>query len=79
MKFLMKSLSFMALIIFVIGCNESGETAKTSGDTLPEFKGNASAVLTENYWAMELVQLLAREARTNREIKKLRSENKLTG
>ncbi|MEJ2163479.1 MAG: arylsulfatase [Robiginitalea sp.] len=52
MKFLMKSLSFMALIIFVIGCNESGETAKTSGDTLPEFKGKIAKTYeeSEEWW-----------------------------
>lgn len=39
--------------------------------SLPEFQGNVSAVLTENFWDMELVGLRARDAEVNQKVKKL--------
>lgn len=46
--------------------------------TLPEFKGNVSAVLTERYWDQELSALVARDSGIKQRIKKLKSEDKLT-
>jgi hypothetical protein len=45
---------------------------------LPEFKDNVVAVLTEEYWDMELVALRARDARINQNVKKLQADGKLT-
>ncbi len=45
---------------------------------LPEFKGNVAAVLTEDYWDLELSELTARDAKVKQEAKKLRSEKKLS-
>ena len=45
---------------------------------LPEFKGNVAAVLTENFWDMELVDLRARDAKVKQRIKKLQKEGKLS-
>jgi len=45
---------------------------------LPEFKGNVAAVLTEDYWDLELSELTARDAKVKQEAKKLRSEKNLS-
>ena len=45
---------------------------------LPEFKGNVAAVLTENYWDMELVGLRARESKIKQKARTLQSERKLS-
>ena len=45
---------------------------------LPEFRGNVAAVLTENYWDMELVGLRARETKIQQQAKQLSSERKLS-
>ncbi|MBK1830051.1 hypothetical protein JIN77_04915 [Verrucomicrobiaceae bacterium R5-34] len=44
-----------------------------------EFKGNVTAVLTENYWDMELDALSKRDAKLGREVKKIQKEKKLNG
>jgi len=45
----------------------------------PDFKDNVRAVLTENYWDMELDALVARDQKINRELKKRKSKEKLNG
>ena len=47
--------------------------------SLPEFKGNVAAVLSENYWDMELDALIARDSKIKNEVKKAQSSNKLSG
>ena len=37
---------------------------------LPEFKGNVSVVLTENYWDLKLSELAARNERIKNEVRK---------
>ena len=44
---------------------------------LPEFKGNVTAVLTENYWDMQLKDLRARNGKINQEVKKKQKADKL--
>ncbi len=47
--------------------------------SLPEFKGNVAAVLTENYWDMELEGLIKRDSKIKGEVKKAQSSKKLNG
>lgn len=44
---------------------------------LPEFRGNVTAVLTENYWDQQLGDLQARKGKVNGELKKARKDKKL--
>jgi hypothetical protein len=46
--------------------------------SLPEFKGNVVAVLTENYWDRELLELRAREAQLKQKAKQLQAEKNLS-
>jgi len=46
--------------------------------SLPEFKGNVAAVLTEKYWDLQLVKLRARDATIKQKLRKLRAEKKLS-
>ncbi len=46
---------------------------------LPEFEGTVAAVLTENFWDMELNELTERDAVVKQEAKKIQSEKKLKG
>ncbi len=43
------------------GIHQNFRTAMAVPTSLPEFKGNVTAVLTERYWDMEVVELRARE------------------
>lgn len=45
---------------------------------LPEFEGNVTAVLTENYWDLELTALKAKENEVRQEMKNLVSQGKLS-
>lgn len=45
--------------------------------TMPEFKGNVTAVLTEQYWDLELSAAKAKENALKQEAKKLATEKKL--
>jgi len=45
--------------------------------SLPEFKGNVSAVLTENYWDMELEELRAKDKKIQDEVKAQVKDGKL--
>jgi hypothetical protein len=46
---------------------------------LPEFKGNVSAVLTENYWDMELESLRAESKKIEQDVKKLQEQAEFEG
>ena len=47
--------------------------------SLPEFQGNVAAVLTENYWDLELNALVARDSKVKRAVKKEQISKKLSG
>lgn len=59
------------------GIHQNFRDAMAAPAALPEFRGNVAAVMTENYWDMELVELLAREARIKQRAKQLQSERHL--
>ncbi len=61
------------------GVHQYFRDAMAAPAKLPEFKGNVAAVLTENYWDMELSQLKAREGKINQDVKKIQKDKKLTG
>lgn len=61
------------------GVHQNIRDAMAAPAALPEFKGNVAAVLTENYWDMELVKLQEREKPIKAEEKRLREEEKLGG
>jgi alpha-galactosidase len=46
---------------------------------LPEFKGSVAAVMTEDYWDMELEELRAKDKELQKEVKALKEEGKLGG
>ncbi len=46
---------------------------------LPEFKGNVTAVWTENFWDMELDKLRAKDRELQSEVKELKKNGKLKG
>ncbi len=58
--------------------HQNFRSAMAAPAKLPEFKGTVAAVLTENYWDQELVELRARESALQRQIKKLEAEGKLS-
>jgi alpha-galactosidase len=60
------------------GIHHNFRMAMSAPAALPEFKGNVAAVLTENYWDMELTGLRARESRIKQKVKDLQSERKLS-
>ena len=59
--------------------HQSFRKAMAAPADLPEFKGNVAAVLTENYWDMELNELTARDEKIKQEAKKIQSEKELKG
>lgn len=59
------------------GIHQNFRDAMAAPAALPEFRGNVAAVLTENYWDMQLVELLSREAKIKQRAKQLQSERKL--
>ena len=46
---------------------------------MTEFKGNVAAVLTENYWDVELAGLRSRQAKVHDKVRKSRKELQLDG
>ena len=60
------------------GIHQNFRDAMAAPAGLPEFKGNVAAVLTENYWDMELVGLRAREAKIKQQVRELKSKGKLS-
>ena len=60
------------------GVHQNFRSAMAAPASLPEFKGNVTTILTENYWDMELTTLRARESKIKQKMKKLQSEGKLT-
>lgn len=61
------------------GVHQNFRDAMAAPAKLPEFKDNVAAVLTENYWDMELSQLKAREGMINQDVKKIQKDKKLNG
>lgn len=53
------------------GIHQNFRSAMAAPAQWPEFKGNVSSVLTENYWDMELVALRARDGEVNQKVKQL--------
>ncbi|MDG1894429.1 MAG: sialate O-acetylesterase [Fuerstiella sp.] len=60
------------------GIHTNFRMAMAAPALMPEFKGNVTAVLTENYWDLQLVDLRAREAKINQKVKKLQTEQELS-
>ena len=59
------------------GIHQYFRSAMAAPATWPEFDGNVSSVLTENYWDMELTALRARDAELNQKMKQLVSNGNL--
>jgi len=60
------------------GIHQSIRDAMAAPASLPEFKGNVTAVLTEDYWDHEVMALRKREKAIKAEEKKLREEGELS-
>jgi hypothetical protein len=61
------------------GIHQNFRLAMAAPASMPEFRDNTVAVLTERYWDMELRGLRAREAEIKQKVKVLQSEQKLSG
>ena len=53
------------------GVHQNFRSAMAAPATLPEFKGNVSAVLTENYWDMDVVKLREKEKEIKPKVEEL--------
>lgn len=60
------------------GIHHNFRMAMAAPSALPEFKGNVVAVLTEEYWDMELVDLRRRDAKIQQKMRTLQEEGKLS-
>jgi len=60
------------------GIHHNFRMAMAAPSALPEFKGNVVAVLTEEYWDMELVDLRRRNAKIQQKMRTLQEEGKLS-
>lgn len=56
------------------GVHQNFRTAMAAPASLPEFQGNVTAVLTENFWDMELTAARKKDAEIKQEVKKLSRE-----
>ncbi|MDA7667430.1 sialate O-acetylesterase [bacterium] len=61
------------------GIHQNFRLAMAAPASMPEFRGNTVAVLTERFWDMELRGLRAREAEVKQKVKVLQSEQELSG
>jgi hypothetical protein len=61
------------------GIHQNFRDAMVAPTKLPEFKGNVTAVFTEEYWDMELTALKSRDGKINQEVKKIQADKKLKG
>ena len=61
-----------------VGIHRNFRMAMAAPAVLPEFKGNVTTVLTEDYWDMELTKLRARESKIKQMVKELQTERKLS-
>jgi alpha-galactosidase len=61
------------------GVHQYFRDAMAAPASLPEFKDNVTAVLTEKYWDMELTALKTRDGKINQEVKKMQKEKNLKG
>jgi len=59
------------------GVHQHFRDAMAAPASLPEFKGNVAAVLTEKYWDRELTEAKRREAAISKEVKELVSSGKI--
>lgn len=59
------------------GIHQGFRDAMAAPVSLPEFQGNVAAVLTENYWDLELSQLRDRDSKLQQQIRKQVSDKKL--
>ena len=59
------------------GIHQNFRDAMAAPAALAEFKGNVAAVLTENYWDLELVSLRAKESAVRQKVRKIQKEKKL--
>lgn len=57
--------------------HQNFRSAMAAPADLPEFKGNVAAVLTENYWDLELTALRGKENEIRQQVKKLIADGKL--
>jgi len=60
------------------GIHQNIRDAMAAPATLPEFEGNVAAVLTENYWDLEVSALRKQERAIKEQEKQLKSEGKLS-
>lgn len=60
------------------GIHQNFRDAMAAPAALPEFQDNVKAVLTEQYWDQELVDLRARDAEVKRELKQAQADRELT-
>ena len=60
------------------GVHQNFRDAMAAPADMPEFKGNVAAVLTEEFWDLELTGLRKRESTVRQELKKIQKEKKLS-
>ena len=60
------------------GIHQNYRDAMAAPASMPEFRGNVAAVLTELYWDQELTRLRARQNEINQQVRKAQSEKDLT-
>ena len=60
------------------GIHQNFRDAMAAPASLPEFKGNVTTVLTENYWDHELTELKTRERKIRSEIQRQQKDGKLS-
>ncbi len=60
------------------GVHQNFRDAMAAPASLPEFQGNVAAVLTENFWDLDVVALRQREKPIKEQEKRLREEGKLS-
>jgi len=60
------------------GIHQNFRTAMAAPASLPEFKGNVAAVLTEKYWDAKFVELRERDAKIKEKVRQLKTEQKLS-
>ena len=61
------------------GIHQNFRSAMAAPASLPEFRGNVAAVLTENFWDPELKALTTRDDQVKQQARKIQNEKKLKG
>ena len=60
------------------GIHQNYRDAMAAPASMPEFRGNVAAVLTELYWDQELTRLRARQNEINQQVREAQSEKSLS-